>query len=98
MRGSTKKIQYGIPASYSAPIEPYLKRISGVAVTHSGCGSSRKNLYQPKAAPAAAKITTTNKQIFHQDFFFGASAIVPLDLFSANAGNVGADLCVGPPA
>src|SRR5688500_3564949 len=77
MRGSTKKIQYGIPASCSAPMEPYLKRISGVAVTQSGCGSSRKNLYQPMAPTTTARTTTSSKQLFHQDFFFGASAIVP---------------------
>src|SRR5688572_2762321 len=80
MRGSTKKIQYGIPASCSAPMEPYLKRISGVAVTQSGCGSSRKNLYQPMAPPTTARTTTSSKQLFHQDFFFGVSAIVPPSL------------------
>src|SRR5690606_21347171 len=35
------------------PIEPYLKRMSGSLVIHSGCASSRKNLYQAKAPPAA---------------------------------------------
>src|SRR4249920_821416 len=75
MRGSTKNIQYGIPASFSAPMEPYLKRMSGVAVTQLGCGSSRKNLYQPIAAPRPASTARTAKQIFHADFLFAASAI-----------------------
>src|SRR5690349_1111639 len=36
-------------------MEPYLNRMSALANTQSGCGSSRKNLYQPNQTP----ITTT---------------------------------------
>src|SRR5689334_17738496 len=36
-------------------MEPYLNRMSALANTQSGCGSSRKNLYQPNHTP----ITTT---------------------------------------
>src|SRR5688572_4833401 len=77
MRGNTKKIQYGIPASCSAPMGPYLKRISGVAVTQFGCGSSRKNLYHPMVPPTATKTSKSTKQVFHQDFFFCRSTIHP---------------------
>src|ERR1051325_565211 len=50
-----------MPASYSAPMDPFLKRVSGVAVTQSGCGSSRKNLYQPTnpTRPATTRSSST---------------------------------------
>src|SRR4249919_565971 len=52
-----------MPASFSAPIEPYLKRISGVAVTQSGCGSSRNNLAQamvPRTAPRTSRASISH--------------------------------------
>ena len=77
MRGSTKKIQYGMPASCSAPMEPYLKRMSGVAVTQSGCGFfAEKFIPADGAADGAEQDEQAARQIFHQDFFFCASAIV----------------------
>src|SRR5262250_1103026 len=48
-----------MPASDSAPMEPYLKRMSGSLVIQSGCGSSRKNLYQVKRPPKAPSTTRT---------------------------------------
>src|SRR5918992_1202080 len=68
-----------MPASYSAPIEPYLKRISGVDVTHCGCGSSRKNFCQPISPPAAATNTTIARQTFQPIRFFSAAIFVPPD-------------------
>src|SRR6266540_1637239 len=62
-----------MPASRSAPIEPYLNRMSGSFVIQSGCGSSRKNLYQVKAPPIAASTTktpiATRSFLFHQPGF-----------------------------
>src|SRR6185503_17510892 len=55
-----------MPASFSAPIDPYLKRISGVARTHSGCGYSRKPRSQPMYAPIAPSTTTTDASAFNQ--------------------------------
>src|SRR5262250_1221868 len=48
-----------MPVSDSAPMEPYLKRMSGSLVIQSGCGSSRKNLYQVKTPPRAPSTTRT---------------------------------------
>src|SRR3546814_753462 len=66
-----------MPASFSAPIEPYLKRISGVAVTQSGCGSSRKILYQavkPTIAPSSSNTSSVHQSQrgFHWNDFFAA--------------------------
>src|SRR5689334_1086375 len=44
-------------------MEPYLKRMSGSLVIQSGCGSSRKNLYQVKAPPRAPSTTRTARQM-----------------------------------
>src|SRR5512145_2326088 len=52
-----------MPASRSAPIDPYLKRISGSFVIQSGCASSRKNLYQPNQAPKATRSAITASAI-----------------------------------
>src|SRR6266852_6651363 len=66
-----------MPASCSAPMEPYLKRISGVDVTHAGCGSSRKILYHPVIAAITPSKTTITSQIFQPVRFFCPSAILP---------------------
>src|SRR6266496_6247988 len=59
-----------MPDSRSAPMEPYLNRMSGSLVIQSGCGSSRKNLYQVKAPPTAPTTTRTTTAtrifLFHQ--------------------------------
>src|SRR3546814_1051975 len=66
-----------MPASVSAPIEPYLKRIAGCAVTQSGCGSSRKILYQavkPTIAPSSSNTSSVHQSQwgFHWNDFFAA--------------------------
>src|SRR3546814_19603898 len=75
-----------MPASFSAPIEPYLKRISGVAVTQSGCGSSRKILYQavkPTITPSSSNTSSVHhsQRGFHWNDFFadgeGVAMTVP---------------------
>src|SRR5882724_5934821 len=59
-----------MPDSRSAPMEPYLNRMSGSLVIHSGCRSSRKNLYQvktPPTAPNPTRITTATRIfLFHE--------------------------------
>src|SRR5574341_395845 len=70
-----------MPASRSAPIEPYLNRISGSLVIQSGCGSSRKNLYQVNAPPTAASTTrtpiATKSFLFHEPGFRLAAMVDP---------------------
>src|SRR3546814_15271524 len=76
-----------MPASFSAPIEPYLKRISGVAVTQSGCGSSRKILYQavkPTIAPSSSNTSSVHQSQrgFHWNDFFAAGEGVAMTVSS----------------
>src|SRR5262249_6543928 len=52
--GSTSQIQYGIPWSSSAPIEPYLNRSSGEPSANCW-GSSRKNVHHPTPAASTTK-------------------------------------------
>src|SRR5207244_2748585 len=67
-----------MPASYSAPMEPYLKRISGVDITHAGCGSSRKNFCQPMIPPATTSSTTMRRKIFPPVRFRRPAILPPL--------------------
>ncbi len=53
-----------------------MKRMSGVAVTQSGCGSSRKNLYQPMAPKTITKSKSTSNASFQPYRFFCPSAII----------------------
>src|SRR6266508_1460579 len=69
-----------MPASRSAPIEPYLKRISGSFVIQSGCASSRKNLYHAKTPPSAPSTTTTPRQTRSVFFHVGFRAASMVDL------------------
>src|SRR5262245_8757796 len=55
--GSTSQIQYGIPWSSSAPIEPYLNRSSGEPSANCW-GSSRKNVHHP--TPTASTTRTAS--------------------------------------
>src|ERR1043166_2575531 len=60
-------------------MEPYLNRISGVAVTHEGCGSSRKNLYQAKNPPAATSSTIAIRKIFNPVCVLDPAMAAPLN-------------------
>src|SRR4029453_15669984 len=68
-----------MPDSRSAPMEPYLNRMSGSLAIQSGWGSSRKNFYQvktPPATPTTARITTpTSTFRFHEPGVRTASMI-----------------------
>src|ERR1041385_3244593 len=51
-----------MPTESSAPTEPYMKRSSP---TISGCGTTRKKLYQPNHASSASTITATIPAVCH---------------------------------
>src|SRR5689334_10573637 len=44
-------------------MEPYLNRMSALANTQSGCGSSRKNLYQPNQTPSTTTTAITPSHV-----------------------------------
>src|SRR3990172_4602474 len=63
-----------MPALTSPPMEPYIKRSS--AVLKGGCGTTRKNLYQPNHAPNARTTRSTTSVIRSVRVLSGVHAIM----------------------
>src|SRR5438309_5847606 len=68
MRGSASQIQYGMPASCSAPTEPYKKWLRCVAEIHEGWGTSRRINLCHTTRPNTASTRTENTAF--TDFLF----------------------------